>query len=46
VEKSPRQGFIYFSDDADVLGIRFDNWKIVFMEQRAQGYRHDLRNLF
>ena len=24
---------IYFSDDCDALGIRFDNWKIVFMEQ-------------
>jgi len=33
----PRQGMIYFSDDCDVLGIRFDNWKIVFMEQRATG---------
>ena len=37
VEHSPRRGFMYFSDDGDVLGIRFDNWKIVFMEQRAQG---------
>jgi arylsulfatase A-like enzyme len=36
-DKSPRQGFIYFSDDGDVLALRFDNWKIVFMEQRAQG---------
>jgi arylsulfatase len=37
VDKSPRQGFIYFSDDGDALGIRFDNWKVVFMEQRLQG---------
>jgi arylsulfatase A-like enzyme len=37
VDKSPRVGLIYFSDDAYVLGIRFDNWKIVFMEQRMQG---------
>jgi arylsulfatase A-like enzyme len=37
VDRSPRQGFIYFSDDGDVLGIRFDNWKVVFMEQRMQG---------
>jgi arylsulfatase len=37
VDKSPRQGFVYFSDDGDVLGLRFDNWKIVFMEQRCQG---------
>jgi arylsulfatase A-like enzyme len=37
VDKSPRRGFIYFSDDCDVLGIRFENWKIVFMEQRSAG---------
>ena len=37
VEYSPRRGFIYFSDDCDVLGIRFENWKVVFMEQRCQG---------
>jgi arylsulfatase len=36
-EKSPRKGFVYFSDDGDVLGLRFDNWKVVFMEQRLQG---------
>jgi arylsulfatase A-like enzyme len=33
----PRQLFVYFSDDGDVLGLRYDNWKIVFMEQRCQG---------
>ena len=37
ITHSPRKGFIYFSDDTDVLGIRFDNWKVVFMEQRVQG---------
>ena len=37
VDKSPRRGMIYFSDDCDVLGIRADNWKIVFMEQRCEG---------
>ncbi|MGN6031978.1 MAG: arylsulfatase [Thermomicrobiales bacterium] len=36
-EKSPRNIFFYFSDDGDVLGIRFDNWKLVFMEQRVPG---------
>ena len=36
-EKSPRRGMIYFSDDCDVLGIRFENWKIVFLEQRRAG---------
>lgn len=37
VEKSPRKGMVYFSDDGDVLALRFDNWKVVFMEQRVQG---------
>jgi hypothetical protein len=37
VTESPRQGMVYFSDDGDVLGLRFDNWKVVFMEQRIQG---------
>ena len=36
-DKSPRQGMLYYSDDGDVLGLRFDNWKVVFMEQRAHG---------
>ena len=36
-QKSPRNLFIYFSDDGDVLAIRYDNWKVVFMEQRAPG---------
>jgi arylsulfatase len=34
---SPRNFFFYFSDDGDMLGLRFDNWKIVFMEQRLEG---------
>jgi arylsulfatase len=37
VDKSPRQGMVYFSDDGDLLALRFDNWKIVFMEQRVAG---------
>jgi arylsulfatase len=36
-KKSPRQLFFYFSDDGDVLAVRMDNWKIVFMEQRTEG---------
>lgn len=36
-EKSPRDFFFYFSDDGDVLAVRMDNWKIVFMEQRTPG---------
>jgi arylsulfatase len=36
-EKGPRIGFIYFSDDGDLVALRFDNWKVVFMEQRMPG---------
>lgn len=37
VKESPRKFFFYFSDDGDVLALRYDNWKLVFMEQRLQG---------
>ena len=36
-DESPRQHFFYVSDDGDLTAMRFDNWKIVFLEQRAQG---------
>jgi len=36
-EKGPRPGFIYFSDDGDLVGLRYDNWKFVFAEQRMRG---------
>ncbi len=35
--KSPRESFIYCNDDQQVTGLRYDNWKMVFMEQRARG---------
>ena len=35
--RSPRQGLIYFSDDGDVIAVRYQNWKAVFMEQRCTG---------
>jgi arylsulfatase A-like enzyme len=34
-EKSPRHEFYYFNDDAMLVAVRFDNWKVVFCEQRA-----------
>ncbi len=36
-DKSARKEFFYFSDDGDLTGLRYDNWKFVFMEQRATG---------
>jgi arylsulfatase len=35
--KSARPGFFYFNDDGDLVAMRYDNWKLVFLEQRAQG---------
>ena len=37
VDESPRKHFFYVSDDGDLTAMRFDNWKIVFLEQRAVG---------
>jgi arylsulfatase A-like enzyme len=36
-EKSPRNFFFYVSDDGGLTAVRFDNWKLVFLEQRATG---------
>jgi arylsulfatase len=36
-KESPRNLFFYISDDGDILAMRYDNWKIVFMEQRCHG---------
>jgi arylsulfatase A-like enzyme len=35
--KSPRESFFYINDDQQVVALRYDNWKVVFMEQRANG---------
>jgi arylsulfatase len=36
-KESPRKLFVYISDDGDILALRFDNWKVVFLEQRCPG---------
>jgi len=35
--KSPREEFFYFNDDGGLDALRYDNWKIVFSEQRVEG---------
>jgi arylsulfatase len=35
--ESARNFFFYVSDDGDLTAIRYDNWKIVFLEQRCEG---------
>jgi arylsulfatase len=37
VETSPREGFLYWSDDGDLIAIRVHQYKLVFAEQRAKG---------
>jgi arylsulfatase len=34
----PRHEFFYWNDDGSLVGLRFDQWKIVFAEQRAEGF--------
>jgi arylsulfatase len=35
---SPRKEFFYFNDDGSLVGLRYDQWKVVFAEQRAHGF--------
>jgi arylsulfatase A-like enzyme len=37
IDKSPRESFFYVNDDQQLTGLRYDNWKFVFLEQRAPG---------
>ncbi len=34
---SPRHEFFYFNDDGSLVGLRYDQWKVVFAEQREHG---------
>jgi len=36
--ESPRKEFLYWTDDGDIAALRYNNWKIVFLEQRAHGF--------
>ena len=36
-EVSPREGFLYWSDDGDLMAIRVHQWKVAFMEQEHIG---------
>jgi arylsulfatase len=37
VDEHPRPGFIYWSDDGDLLALRYGDWKFHFALQRAHG---------
>ncbi len=36
-EKGPRKDIFYFSDDGDLTALRYNDWKLVFMEQKSPG---------
>jgi len=35
-DRSPREEIFYFSDDGDLTALRYEDWKLIFMEQRAE----------
>ena len=35
---SPRKEFFYFNDDGSLVAFRYNQWKVVFAEQRAHGF--------
>jgi arylsulfatase A-like enzyme len=35
----PRRDFIYWTDDGSVAALRYDNWKITFLKQEAEGLK-------
>ncbi len=35
-DKSPRKEVFYFSDDGDLTALRYGDWKLIFMEQKAE----------
>jgi arylsulfatase len=36
-DKGPRKEIFYFSDDGDLTALRYQDWKLIFMEQRVPG---------
>jgi arylsulfatase len=36
VAESPRQGFIYVTDGGEIAAIRYNDWKVMFQENRAK----------
>jgi arylsulfatase A-like enzyme len=36
VKESPRKDFFYWSDDGDLMALRYRQWKIAFLEQNTQ----------
>ena len=37
-KEAPRKEFLYWNDDGSLVALRYLNWKIVFAEQRSEGF--------
>jgi arylsulfatase A-like enzyme len=37
-QEGPRKEFFYFNDDGQMVAMRYERWKIVFMENRGVGF--------
>jgi arylsulfatase len=35
----PRKEFIYWTDDGSVAALRYENWKVTFLKQKAEGLK-------
>jgi arylsulfatase A-like enzyme len=35
----PRKEFFYWTDDGNLAAVRYDRWKLLFLEQRAVGFK-------
>jgi len=37
-KESPRKEFMYVNDDGQIVAIRYEDWKVVFLENRGQAF--------
>ena len=35
----PRKEFLYWTDDGSVAALRYNNWKVTFLKQNAEGLK-------
>jgi arylsulfatase len=38
VKENPRKGFLYWSDDGDLMALRVNDWKVHFLVQHGHGF--------
>ncbi len=37
--EDPRKEFFYWTDDGNLAAVRYDRWKLLFLQQRAEGFK-------